>query len=341
MIRRFAATFAVLTGFAAFAGLPASAAEPNLPAIVEPARPVLKAEATITGNIVRVGDLVENAGIIANVAIFRAPDLGQTGTVPAETVVEAVRAHALIGLNTAGIGEVVVTRASRAIPVAEIEQSVARALSVRFNLGNVKDIAVAFERDPRVIYVEPSAKGDPRVARINYDQRSGRFNALLEVPTGAAKQGILRLNGHAVVTTDVVMVSHNVQRGALIKKADLVVERRPRAQVGHDVIADRAQAVGMAARSSLQPGQPLRSDQLMKPQLVQRNETVTLVYRVPGISLTVRGKAIEGGADGDVISVLNEQSKRTVQGVIVGPGRVVISTGAARLAANLPSSSGN
>ena len=76
----------------------------------------------------------------------------------------------------------------------------------------------------------------------------------------------------------------------------------------------------------------------MKPELVQRNETVTLVYEVPGITLTVRGKAVEGGAEGDVISVLNEQSKRTVQGVVVGPGRVIISTGSPRLAANLPPS---
>jgi flagella basal body P-ring formation protein FlgA len=63
---------------------------------------------------------------------------------------------------------------------------------------------------------------------------------------------------------------------------------------------------------------------------------VTLVYEVPGITLTVRGKATEGGAEGDVISVLNEQSKRTVQGVVSGPGRVIISTGSPRFAANIP-----
>ena len=62
---------------------------------------------------------------------------------------------------------------------------------------------------------------------------------------------------------------------------------------------------------------------------------MTLIYEVPGIMLTVRGKAAEGGAEGDVISVVNEQSKRTVQGLVVGPGRVVISTGSPRLAANL------
>ncbi len=41
----------------------------------------------------RIGDLIEHAGIIAKVPIFRAPDLGSTGTVPAEAVVEAVRQY--------------------------------------------------------------------------------------------------------------------------------------------------------------------------------------------------------------------------------------------------------
>ena len=35
-----------------------------------------------------------------------------------------------------------------------------------------------------------------------------------------------------------------------------------------------------------------------------------------------------------MISVLNEQSKRVVQGVIIGPGRVAITTGSPRFAAN-------
>jgi flagella basal body P-ring formation protein FlgA len=51
--------------------------------------------------------------------------------------------------------------------------------------------------------------------------------------------------------------------------------------------------------------------------------------------LTVRGKALDAGAEGDVINVLNEQSKRTVQGVVVSPGRVMVTSGQAKLAANL------
>ncbi|MDO9412224.1 MAG: flagellar basal body P-ring formation chaperone FlgA [Pseudolabrys sp.] len=298
-------------------------------------RPVLKSEALVTGGVVRVGDLIDNAGYIANVAIFRAPDLGATGIVPADAVVEAVRAHALVGLDTNGLTEVVVTRAAREIPVADVEAAVARSLSTRFNLGEPKEITVLFERDPRSVQVEPNAKGEPRVARIAYDPRSGKFDAALEIPTGPTGFSTLRLSGKAAVTADVVTLSRAVDRGVVIKATDIVVERRPRAEIGREIVTSREQVIGFAAKQNLRPGQTLRAADLMKPEAVQRNETVTLIYEVPGISLSVRGKAAEGGAEGDLISVLNEQSKRTVQGTIVGPGRVVISTGAPRLAANL------
>ena len=85
----------------------------------------------------------------------------------------------------------------------------------------------------------------------------------------------------------------------------------------------------------MQPGRALRMTDLMKPEIIQRNETVTIIYEMTGITLTVRGKAAEGGAEGDTISVLNEQSKRTVQGVIAGPGRVVIAPRGPRVVANL------
>lgn len=332
MIRLSFAALATLLLFGA-----ASAQEPDTLGLQ---RPVLKSDAIVTGPVVRIGDLVEHAGIIAKVPIFRAPDLGFTGTVSANDVVEAVRTHALIGLDTGGVTEVTVTRAARAIPAKEVEETIARALSVQYNLGQPGDITIIFERDMQAMYVEPSAQGAPRVTRITYDNRDGRFDATMEVPTGTGTRGALRLSGRAQAMMEFVTAARTLERGVILKDSDVVIERRPRAEVGRDAITDRMQAVGFAARTVLQPGRPLRSAELMKPDMVQRNETVTLIYEVPGVTLTVRGKAAEGGAEGGVISVLNEQSKRTVQGVIVGPGRVVISTHASRLAANLaPASS--
>jgi len=311
---------------AAMAQTPASA----------PPRPVLKAETTVTGDLVRIGDLVENAGMIANEPIFRSPDLGMTGSVPAAAVVDAVRAHALIGLDTAGVTDVKVTRAARMIPASAVEDEVARALSEQYQLGAIKDITINFDRAVRAMYVSPSAIGEPRVSRLSYDGRSGRFDADIDLPTGAQSRGTLRLGGRAQATLEVAVLAHAVERGAVLRDADIEIERRPRAEVGRDAITDRDRIVGLAARENLQAGRLMRSIDLMRPEIVQRNEMVTLVYEIPGVMLTVRGKAAEGGAQGDVISVLNEQSKRMLQGVVTAPGRVAISMGNPRLAANLP-----
>lgn len=300
-------------------------------AALDQARPRLKPEAVVIGDLVRIGDLVENAGIVASVPIFRSPDLGSTGSVSATTVIEAVRAHDLVGLDPGNVGDVVVTRATRTIDVEEVKQSIAEVLAAQYRLGPAEDVAVSFDHMPPSIHVEPSVTEEPHVARLTYDARSTRFHASVNVPGRRA----LWLSGHAQAMTEVVTLARPVARGEVIKQADLVTERRPRRQTGRDVIADESDAVGLATRNNMQAGRVLRSADLMKPELVRRNEGVTLIYQAPGISLTVRGKAAESGAEGDEISVHNEQSKRTVQGIVVGPGRVLVSTRPPQLAANV------
>jgi flagella basal body P-ring formation protein FlgA len=321
-----------LAAFAALVALSVPAAAQETP------HPVLKAEAVVTSDIVRVGDLIDNAGIIAKVPIFRAPDLGFTGTVSADDVAAAVRAHALYGLDTNGLSEVKVTRAARSIPAKVIEALVAQALSQQYDLGPTKDITVTFERELRSVFVDPTAKGDPRVAQIDYDSRTGTFDATLDLPVGVTSRGTLHISGRAVATVEVVTVARAIERGTVLRESDVMIDRRPRNEMTRDTIIDRAKAIGLAARTALQPGRALHNAELMKPEVIQRNDAVTLMFEMPGIRLTVRGKAVESGAEGDAIAVLNEQTKRTIQGVVVGPGRVVVATSGPRLAANLPPS---
>ena len=64
-----------------------------------------------------------------------------------------------------------------------------------------------------------------------------------------------------------------IDRGGVIKAADVLIERHARADVTRDIITDSEQVIGYAARNALQAGRPLRTADLMKPELVQHNET--------------------------------------------------------------------
>jgi flagellar basal body P-ring formation protein FlgA len=104
------------------------------------------------------------------------------------------------------------------------------------------------------------------------------------------------------------------------------------------VITDPHAVAGLAARHQLRPGQPLHDADLMKPALVQRNDVVTIFYEAPGINLTLRGQAQDAGAFGDTINVMNTQSKRVVQAVVVAPGRVAVAAAPARVVESAPAS---
>jgi flagella basal body P-ring formation protein FlgA len=289
-----------------------------------PAAPALKASVTVTGDVVTIGDLVENAGLVADVPIFRAPDLGTTGAVGTDSILDAIRPHQLIGIDTHGLAQVIVTRASRSITPREISDRVAQALSGQYGFGTARNILVNFDGDVRAVQVEANVTGKLQVLALSYDPHTTRFDITLTLPdsTQLLRQP-MRYTGTVIETVDTLTVDRPVERGELITASDLTTVRQPQQQSGA-ALTDAKAAIGLAARHSLRPGQPLAAADLMKPEIVARNDTVTIVYQVPGVTLTLRGEAKDGGALGDTISVVNVETKHVVQAVVSGPDRVMV-----------------
>ena len=304
-----------------------------------PARPALRHHVTVRGDLVRIGDLIENAGAAASVPVFRAPDLGHTGSVPVDRVIAAVRPHALLPIDPGDLSEVVVTRASRAFAPEDIESHIARMLSADHGLGETEHIDIRFDRELHTIHVDPDAGGALRLDRLYFNRGNARFDAYFALPGNGTRKP-LRVTGRAVATVPVVTLARPVARGEVIKINDLVADKRPRTETPSNAVASLEHAIGLAARRALGPNRPLLGTDLMKPELVQRDQAVTLIFQVPGVMLTMRGKALESGAEGDAVSVLNVQSKRTIQGTVVGPGRIVVAATNVRTAdANTATSS--
>jgi flagellar basal body P-ring formation protein FlgA len=281
--------------------------------------PTLKATVTVIGEIVRIGDLVENAGAAANVAIFRSPDLGQTGRVAVERVIEAVLPHEIVGLETRGLTEVVVTRASTLVTPKDVEARITQALAGRQRNTDPANLTLTLDAEARPFHIEPGT--ELRIARMTFDPRGGRFDVLFERP---GNRNLLRYTGTYAETFEAVVLARPIAANEALRPSDLTVVRRPKAEFQANMVTTTGQAVGLAARRAMRPGDVLRQTDLGKAELVARNDNVTITYQVPGITLTMRGKALEGGAQGDTINVMNAQSKRSIQATVAGTGHVVV-----------------
>ena len=95
----------------------------------------------------------------AQIAIYRAPDLGTTGTLPVAQVLNTLRAHQVIGVDTRDLKEISVTRLARTLEGKDIEQQVARALERRNGLGDAANLTLTFDRDPGDLRLDAAVTG--------------------------------------------------------------------------------------------------------------------------------------------------------------------------------------
>ena len=310
-------TLAALSALLALA-LPAAAADEFI------ASPTLRASVTVTSDVVRVGDLIDNAGSAALIPVYRSPDLGTTGTLTVGQVLQVLRAKQVIGVMTGDIKEVQVTRLARTLAPKDIENAVAGALERRFGLGEAANITVTFDRGIADMRLDASNTGALQPVATRYDARSGRFDITFEISNDSHPAPTkLRFTGTAIETVEVTVLTRDIDRTELLKSSDLSLERRPKAEVAGEP-ASRDRTLGMQLRRPMRAGTPIRVADIVKPDFVVRDQAVTIIYQVPGLYLTTRGKAVESGAEGDSISVLNLQSKRTLTGVVTGRGQVTV-----------------
>lgn len=314
MIRTTLATISALLVLA----LPARAADDII------AAPTLRASVTVTSDVVRVGDLIDNAGSAALIPVYRSPDLGTTGALPVAQVLGVLRAKQVIGVMTGDIKEVQVTRLARTLANKDLETAVASALERRFGLGEAANITVTFDRGVSDMRLDASNTGALQPIATRYDARSGRFDIAFEIGNDSNPTPTkLRFTGTAIETVEVAVLTRDIDRADLLKSSDVALERRPKSEVPGEP-ASRERSIGMQLRRPMRAGAPIRIADIVKPDFVQRDQSVTVIYQVPGIYLTTRGKAIESGAEGDTVSVLNLQTKRTLTGIVTGRGQVTV-----------------
>lgn len=158
-------------------------------------------------------------------------------------------------------------------------------------------------------------------ARFTRERASGTARSV-EVRCEGAKPWNLYVPVTITRYDSVIVATRPLARGTLITAADVSVERREVGAASGSYLSDTARAVGMRVARRLQAGQVLTAAAVERPRVVRRGDQVTLSSQTRGIEVRVRGEALEDGARGETINVLNLRSERVIQGTVMQAGEV-------------------
>ena len=88
--------------------------------------------------------------------------------------------------------------------------------------------------------------------------------------------------------------------------------------------SDPMEVLGLETRVAIYAGTPLRLDLLRQPATVRRNQLLGLVYQSGSLVIRADGRALERGAPGDVIKVMNQSSKSVLRARILDSGEALV-----------------
>ena len=156
------------------------------------------------------------------------------------------------------------------------------------------------------------------------------FAAALAMP-GLANQAraaqYWQHSGSASQAIRVPVLRDNISIGTVINKGDIVWTEFPAQQVGQNIITDANNLVGMAARWSLAGNRPIRETDVRPPILAKKGSLVTMIVTTANMTLSATGRALQDGALGDTIRIINPTSNKTVEGVVMADGNIAIGRG--------------
>ena len=139
----------------------------------------------------------------------------------------------------------------------------------------------------------------------------------------AVMPALLLATGSAFAgTVRIVVPAHDIARGETIGEGDLTFSTVDGSALMSGVPTRIDEVKGMQTRRMLAAGQAFRADDVRRPIVITKGQTVTMQFIVPGVELTAMGRAMSEGGVGDTVTIQNPVSYRMISGTVIAPGTV-------------------
>ena len=168
-----------------------------------------------------------------------------------------------------------------------------------------------------VLNVELNCKANGRL--IGYV----RMNAIIFVDD--VEVGTVQLYSWVDVFESMVCASRDLKRKDVIRKDDVHLMRKNTSHMSGKTIRDMGEVVGMMVRNNVKAGSCIKEWMVERAPVVERGDLVTILAESGDLKVTVPGRILERGYQGDLVRVQNSLSKKEIYAEVVNGTSVIVS----------------
>ncbi|WMT85718.1 flagellar basal body P-ring formation chaperone FlgA [Pelagibacterium sp. 26DY04] len=292
------------------------------------AEPLLRGDVTVNAAIVTVGDLFDNAGLMAETAVFRAPAPGTSGVLSVEDITAALRSAGVDEFETAGLDTIRVARAGAQVDLPLLSDLIADDLRARGILSDNMDMDLALDVPlPELVATDTATPATLTILR--YMPGSSTFSARFQI-SGIDRP--LDLSGQIQLLVAAPHLTRTLPQGTILSHDDVEMRMIPLAYAESTGLVAVEELVGKELQRQTRAGVMLRPSDIAAPKIISRNENVTVIYQQGALTLTTTGKALNAASLSEPVTVLNTMSNKVLQGVATQDGTVTVVSGSQQVA---------
>lgn len=271
-------------------------------------------------DVITLGDLFTGIGDLAGQEVGPAPEPGRSATYKASHLAAIARAHNVDWHPASAASRTVVRRGGEIVGEDEVVELLRREFRQQGAIGRIK---IRLNRMRNKI-LRPRPGQSLQIDDLAFESDGGPFSAYIrsDISDSTTRRELLR--GRVDFVARVPVPSRSIRKGQIISRSDIKLTELSLRKLGSDVIENIDQIIGQAAKRNLRQNQPIKASELRAPIMIPKGTMVTVSLKANGISLSGTGRALEDGSQGEVIRVLNLQSKRTLEASVVGPNHVLV-----------------
>jgi flagella basal body P-ring formation protein FlgA len=123
---------------------------------------------------------------------------------------------------------------------------------------------------------------------------------------------------------DVLVATRVLQKNTVLTEDDIKLAKHDTATLSYGYFEDLKSEIGMKLKRQILAGTVLTPAMLKRPQVITRGQKVTITALSGRMEVRMMGKALDNGAPGERIKVMNLKSRQKLEGVVTATGEVEV-----------------
>lgn len=269
-----------------------------------------RGEAIVAADVITVGDVFDGAGRYARHELAPSPALGSEMVLSAHDLTRISNAFGFGWRSQNGMEKTVIRRDAQEIDRFQIEAALQAKLAEALPGQRFETV---FDSRGSVFYIPPQAVAALEIEDLRYDLARGMFRATLSAA------GVRRdVSGQLYLLTSLPVLSQPKRMGDIITASDITRVDVRAAEVAANTVIDEAQLIGLSPRRNLPALRAVAAGDIVQPTLVKKGDIVTVTLQSGPIHLTTQARALENGASGALVKVMNMSSRQVLDAVVTG-----------------------